>query len=449
MAPEQMRGARDVDHRADIFSLGVVFYEMLTGQLPIGRFEAPSRRVHVDVRLDEIVLRALESRPERRYQSAIEVKGDVEAVSRNPAPATAPARARRAPIQRREAKRMRWAWAALTAFTLGAPWFARGAWALGTAGLLFLLALSLGAGVLAWRMDLARSPADPQATPESTWRRLDRTASALLLALLGLTLTAATVLAVWERGTPHSSPLRRGDAAWNADAGRTALRRLEAYAAGDLPELGDPAVQASSSVWTWRDARPATSALLAAAFLLGAAALLLRGRRFASRGELARSLVGVPLWAALPLIYGGLWYELPGLRSALRSSGEIVGELELPGYADDNVDALVTAARERGYEVLERRVLVLRSHADLAPLARRVLVRLCPRSLFERWSLEKGGPRRPRPELFLDALCDVRTPGTSLAWSAGLIQKGAPEEAVWRAEVDALAQAAVSSAQRR
>ncbi|MBT4867775.1 MAG: serine/threonine protein kinase, partial [Planctomycetaceae bacterium] len=80
MAPEQMRGSHDVDHRADIYSLGVVFYEMLTGELPIGRFQPPSKKVQVDVRLDEVVLRSLESEPERRYQHASDVKKEVESI---------------------------------------------------------------------------------------------------------------------------------------------------------------------------------------------------------------------------------------------------------------------------------------------------------------------------------------------------------------------------------
>ena len=81
MAPEQIEHPQEVDHRADIYSLGVVFYEMLTGELPIGRFAPPSKKVHVDVRLDEIVLHTLEKEPERRYQHASEVKTDVETVA--------------------------------------------------------------------------------------------------------------------------------------------------------------------------------------------------------------------------------------------------------------------------------------------------------------------------------------------------------------------------------
>jgi predicted Ser/Thr protein kinase len=84
MAPEQMEGAREVDHRADIYSLGVVFYEMLTGELPLGRFAAPSKKVEIDVRLDDVVLRTLEKEPERRYQHASDVKTEVEAIRHAP-----------------------------------------------------------------------------------------------------------------------------------------------------------------------------------------------------------------------------------------------------------------------------------------------------------------------------------------------------------------------------
>jgi tRNA A-37 threonylcarbamoyl transferase component Bud32 len=81
MAPEQKLRPEEVDHRADIYALGVVFYELLTGELPGPRLQPPSRKVHIDVRLDEIVLRALEREPAFRYQQAKHVKSDVETVS--------------------------------------------------------------------------------------------------------------------------------------------------------------------------------------------------------------------------------------------------------------------------------------------------------------------------------------------------------------------------------
>jgi tRNA A-37 threonylcarbamoyl transferase component Bud32 len=80
MAPEQMERPQQVDHRADIYSLGVVFYQMLTGELPLGRFAPPSKKVQIDVRLDHVVLRALEKEPELRYQQANEVKTEVDTI---------------------------------------------------------------------------------------------------------------------------------------------------------------------------------------------------------------------------------------------------------------------------------------------------------------------------------------------------------------------------------
>lgn len=87
MAPEQSVHPSQVDHRADIYSLGVVLYELLTGELPVGNFGPPSRKVQIDVRLDAIVLRALEQTPELRYQTIGEMSNQVTTVVNEPGPA--------------------------------------------------------------------------------------------------------------------------------------------------------------------------------------------------------------------------------------------------------------------------------------------------------------------------------------------------------------------------
>ncbi|MBN2703380.1 MAG: leucine-rich repeat protein [Pontiellaceae bacterium] len=80
MSPEQVEAPGTVDHRADIYALGVVFYQMLTGEMPEKELVPPSKKVRIDVRLDEVVLRALESKPDLRYQQASILKTDVETI---------------------------------------------------------------------------------------------------------------------------------------------------------------------------------------------------------------------------------------------------------------------------------------------------------------------------------------------------------------------------------
>lgn len=74
LAPEQMSADGTVDQRADLYAIGVLIYELLTGEAPRGAFELPSKKVTgLDPRLDYVVVHAMASNPEDRYQSADEL----------------------------------------------------------------------------------------------------------------------------------------------------------------------------------------------------------------------------------------------------------------------------------------------------------------------------------------------------------------------------------------
>ncbi|MCK6460398.1 MAG: serine/threonine protein kinase, partial [Planctomycetes bacterium] len=85
MAPEQRESVQEADGRSDIYATAVVLYEMLTGELPIGRFDLPSRKLKdVDRRLDAILEKGLAKDPARRYERASAMARELSAVASSP-----------------------------------------------------------------------------------------------------------------------------------------------------------------------------------------------------------------------------------------------------------------------------------------------------------------------------------------------------------------------------
>ena len=85
IAPEALTLGTSVDQRADIYAMGVMLYHMLTGGLPHGMFELPSLQVPgLDPRYDAIISRAMRNDRDRRYQSVVELRHDLDAILTRP-----------------------------------------------------------------------------------------------------------------------------------------------------------------------------------------------------------------------------------------------------------------------------------------------------------------------------------------------------------------------------
>jgi hypothetical protein len=85
VAPEALDSDQKPDHRADLYAVGVMLYQMLTGKLPRGQFKSPSALDSaIDPRLDAIVSKALQPHPDDRYSSAATVRVDLDVIFSQP-----------------------------------------------------------------------------------------------------------------------------------------------------------------------------------------------------------------------------------------------------------------------------------------------------------------------------------------------------------------------------
>lgn len=85
IAPEALEYGSTVDHRADLYAVGVMLFQMLTGKLPQGMFRMPSLQVPgMDPRYDGIIARAMYEDREQRYQSATELRADLDGILTQP-----------------------------------------------------------------------------------------------------------------------------------------------------------------------------------------------------------------------------------------------------------------------------------------------------------------------------------------------------------------------------
>ncbi len=105
MAPEALMLGSAVDHRADIYAVGVMLYQMLTGKIPQGMFKLPSLQIPgLDPRYDAIIAKGIMEDREARYQSVSEMRRDLDGILTQPvvkveaevsqAPAALPTQAR-------------------------------------------------------------------------------------------------------------------------------------------------------------------------------------------------------------------------------------------------------------------------------------------------------------------------------------------------------------------
>jgi predicted Ser/Thr protein kinase len=400
MAPEQLEGSRDIDHRADIYSLGVTFYEMLTGELPIGRFAAPSKKVQIDVRLDEVVLRSLEKSPEQRYQHASEIKTQMETIAADgpqqvAAPAAPPADGGRIPVR-------------FYLQTLGIAalvWLLVPlCWNLREIGLAIVCIAAAGLNV--WMALRARQSVPALAR---IWRRFSRT-HRLLTIILSFLLCSFGVYALFVGGFQVWERLHWNDRDFSGRSidqfakeyrgvEHQLLRHLPEFGAGkDIPraELGVDENQTSRIGWACTPNNPPSKGyfmafVICGTFMMGLIAFLATYISLLADGETMWDLswpkyfwpsVGLGLAALAPALLYGLILQAHSF-GPFSYAATVPSKNDLPTV----VAALGKWAEENGYEKGDDGTWSLHAVPQGGKLADVYVQHLWEPNVFDRWEM--------------------------------------------------------------
>ncbi len=407
MAPEQLASSRDVDHRADIYSLGVVFYELLTGNLPRGRFDLPSRRFAVDVRLDEVVLRALEQEPDLRYQQARELKTDVAIATQDVASAPEPPR---------------WRSMLRTFLLFTGAWVVAGfAFNSGPLALAFAALAFVAIGLVEARRGLRTG-----AGRVSNWRRAGGTAAASVLLAASFGLFYLAEVSRWERSSSGyvSKPQDPEE-----------LRRHGENALDELVDTRSVVpVLERSDMMDWPAIYRLRFAWIGAAVFLGLGILAVAGATGAVRPleRLGAPLARVFAPALLAAVAASGWTTIPSWFVSPEQLVPLASTVEVPGDVSAVSDKLYLALLEIGATVETRHFWSAGPPGAAHPSHELQLLAGQPESPFDRWKITWLGPKRTFPHWVLLLAGPTSGDRTTVRIDGGQTRSGTEDAARWQ-----------------